>query len=160
MRGAGVSRVAVCATPDPKPKTRNPQPWTLHPECRRAKRAWYFIAEQPVPAPHLAHPAGCAALRTVLVTVPPLLREYSRMDSISNSDRRAKTSLMVRRGQHFSSDLRESWSHFSASLSLRGVTIPDFEPDFLWVDAFPKQIWFGLRLSWYIMGTQLVSNGD
>ena len=33
-------------------------------------RDWYFIAEQPAPAPHLAHPEGCAALRIVLVTVP------------------------------------------------------------------------------------------
>ena len=29
-----------------------------------------FIAEQPAPAPHLAHPDGCAATRIVLVTVP------------------------------------------------------------------------------------------
>ena len=33
-------------------------------------RDWYFIAEQPAPAPRLAHPEGCAALRIVLVTVP------------------------------------------------------------------------------------------
>ena len=33
-------------------------------------RDWYFIAEQPAPSPHLAHPDGCAALRIVLVTVP------------------------------------------------------------------------------------------
>ena len=33
-------------------------------------RDWYFIAERPAPAPHLAHPEGCAALRIVLVTVP------------------------------------------------------------------------------------------
>ena len=35
---------------------------------------WYFIAEQPAPAPHLAHPEGCAALRIVLVTVPGVSR--------------------------------------------------------------------------------------
>ena len=29
------------------------------------QRDWYFIAEQPAPAPHLAHPEGCAALRIV-----------------------------------------------------------------------------------------------
>jgi len=29
-----------------------------------------FTAEQPAPAPHLAHPEGCAALYIVLVTVP------------------------------------------------------------------------------------------
>ena len=34
------------------------------------QRDWYFIAEQPAPAPHLAHPEECAALRIVLVTVP------------------------------------------------------------------------------------------
>jgi len=33
-------------------------------------RDWYFIAEQQAPAPHLAHPEGCNALRIVLVTVP------------------------------------------------------------------------------------------
>ena len=35
---------------------------------------WYFIAEQPAPAPHLAHSEGCAALRIVLVTVPRVSR--------------------------------------------------------------------------------------
>ena len=34
----------------------------------------YSIAEQPAPAPHLAHPAGCAALRILLVTVPRVSR--------------------------------------------------------------------------------------
>ena len=33
------------------------------------QRDWYFIAEQPAPAPHLAYPDGFAALRIVLVTV-------------------------------------------------------------------------------------------
>jgi len=37
-------------------------------------RDWYFIAEQPALAPHLAHPEGCAALRIVLVTVPRVSR--------------------------------------------------------------------------------------
>ena len=32
-------------------------------------RDWYFIAEQPAPAPHLAHPEERAALRSVQVTV-------------------------------------------------------------------------------------------
>jgi hypothetical protein len=37
--------------------------------------AWYFIAEQQAPAPHLAHPEGCAALSIVLVvTVPRVSR--------------------------------------------------------------------------------------
>ena len=35
---------------------------------------WYLIAEQPAPAPHLAHPEGCAALLIVLVTVPRVSR--------------------------------------------------------------------------------------
>ena len=35
-----------------------------------SERDWYFIAEQPAPAPHRAHPEGCAALRIVLVNVP------------------------------------------------------------------------------------------
>ena len=35
------------------------------------RRDWSVVAEQPAPAPHLAHPEGCAALhlRIVLVTV-------------------------------------------------------------------------------------------
>ena len=33
-------------------------------------RDWYLIAEKTAPAPHLAHPERCAALRIVLVTVP------------------------------------------------------------------------------------------
>ena len=37
-------------------------------------RDWYVIVEQPAPAPHLAHPEGCAALRIVLVTVPRVSR--------------------------------------------------------------------------------------
>ena len=35
------------------------------------ERDWYVIAEQPAPAPRRARPEGCAALRIVLVTVPP-----------------------------------------------------------------------------------------
>ena len=37
-------------------------------------RDLYFIAEQPAPVPHLAHPEGCAALRIVPVTVPRVSR--------------------------------------------------------------------------------------
>ena len=33
-----------------------------------------FIAEQSASAPHLAHPEGCTALRSVLVTVPRVSR--------------------------------------------------------------------------------------
>ena len=35
---------------------------------------WYLIAEQPAPAPHLAHPERCAALGIVLVTGPRVSR--------------------------------------------------------------------------------------
>ena len=35
----------------------------------RSLRDWYFIAEQPAPAPHLARPEGCAVLRIVLVSL-------------------------------------------------------------------------------------------
>ena len=40
----------------------------------RGRRDWYFVAERPAPAPHLAHPEGCAALRIVLVAVPRVCR--------------------------------------------------------------------------------------
>jgi hypothetical protein len=53
-----------CQDLNPKPQTQNPKPGTLRPKCD-----WYFVAEQPAPAPHLAHPEGCAALRIVLLTV-------------------------------------------------------------------------------------------
>ena len=38
-----------------------------------------FIAEQPAPAPHLAHPEGCATLRIVLATVPRVSRACERL---------------------------------------------------------------------------------
>ena len=41
---------------------------------RPTQRDWYFIAEQPAPAPHLAHPRGCAALRIVLIAMPRVSR--------------------------------------------------------------------------------------
>ena len=44
------------------------------------KRDWCFIAEQPAPAPHLAHPEGCAALRIVLVTVPRVSRSCEHLN--------------------------------------------------------------------------------
>ena len=43
-----------------------------------ATPSWYFIAEQSAPAPHLAHPEGCAALRMVLATVPRVSRSCER----------------------------------------------------------------------------------
>ena len=38
----------------------------------------FFITEQPAPAPRLAHPEGCAALRIALVTVPRVNRSCER----------------------------------------------------------------------------------
>jgi len=38
------------------------------------RRDCYFIAEQPAPAPHLAHPEGCATLHIGHVTVPRVSR--------------------------------------------------------------------------------------
>ena len=37
-------------------------------------RDWYLIAEQPAPAPNLAHPEGWAALLIVLVTASRVSR--------------------------------------------------------------------------------------
>ena len=50
-------------------------------------RDWYFIAEQPAPAPHLAHPGGCAAYALCYLLCPVLaaLASIFRMDSISTS---------------------------------------------------------------------------
>ena len=45
------------------------------------KRDWYFIAEQPALAPHLARPEGCAALRIVLVTVPCVSRSHGHFSN-------------------------------------------------------------------------------
>ena len=42
---------------------------SVRPEAH-LERDWYLVAEQPAPAPHLAHPKDCAALRVVLVNVP------------------------------------------------------------------------------------------
>ena len=52
------------------------------------RRDWYFIAEQPAPAPHLAPPEGPAALthmRSLLCSVSAALARCFRMDSISTS---------------------------------------------------------------------------
>ena len=53
---------------------------------RWCKRDWYFIAEQPAPAPQLAHPEECAALRNQKdvqhIVIEPLL-----MKSLSGPNR-------------------------------------------------------------------------
>ena len=59
-----------CGEGAPAPPCATRRPYSPDPKARD----WYFIAEQPAPAPHLAHPEGCAALRTVLVTVPRVSR--------------------------------------------------------------------------------------
>ena len=51
------------APPRERARSRIVPPPARHPED------WYFIAEQPAPAPHLAHPEEFAALCIVLVTV-------------------------------------------------------------------------------------------
>ena len=43
------------------------------------QRDWYFIAERTAPAPHLAHPEGCAAQRIVLVSVPRINRSCAHI---------------------------------------------------------------------------------
>ena len=43
----------------------------------------HFIAEQPAPAPHLAHPERCAALRIVLVSWPRVLAERCGVSHLS-----------------------------------------------------------------------------
>ena len=58
--------------PIPEPIIPKKQNLTANPEPM--KGGWYFIAEQPARAPHLAHPEGCAALRIVLLTVPCVSR--------------------------------------------------------------------------------------
>ena len=45
-----------------------------HPKPETSKRGRCLIAQQPAPAPHLAHPEGYAALRIVLITLPCVSR--------------------------------------------------------------------------------------
>ena len=60
--------------------------WTfLSSSCSPRDR--HFIAVQPAPAPHLAHPEGRAALRIVLVTVPRVSRSCEHfLDGYLNDD--------------------------------------------------------------------------
>ena len=46
------------------------------------QRDWHFIAEQSAPAPHLAHPEGCAALRIVLVAWPRVSRSSEHLNEL------------------------------------------------------------------------------
>ena len=53
-------------------RNKSLKPFTLFPHRWEADRSrdWYFVAEQPVSSPHLAHLEGFSALRIVLVTLP------------------------------------------------------------------------------------------
>jgi len=76
--------------------TRTGARWSWRASCPRAASAratstsrpregtsdWYFIAEQPAPAPRLANPEGYAALRIVLVTVPRVSRSCEHFPDI------------------------------------------------------------------------------
>ena len=62
------SRFWSCLEPFPEQHFQNAS--SLDGGAGFQNRDWYFVAEQPAPAPHLAHPEGCAALRIVPVTVP------------------------------------------------------------------------------------------
>ena len=64
-------------------------------QVSQISRDWIFIAEQPTPAPHLAHPEGCAALRIVLVTVPCASRSCEQREI----DREQETAREVQRGR-------------------------------------------------------------
>ena len=62
------------------------------------QRDWYFIAEQPAPAPHLARPEGRAALThmcELLCSVSAALASFFRMDLISTSYVEAGTSHLA-----------------------------------------------------------------
>ena len=68
------------------------------------QRDWYFVAEQLMPAPHLAYPEGCAALRLVLFTVPRVsrsLREGAYM-AAGLASLHASCSHMLRGRRHLS----------------------------------------------------------
>ena len=70
-RGKRARRVGIASRPQQHggqaPAPRGAQAVLLWPQ-----RNWYGVTEQPAPAPHLAHPEECAALRIALVTVPCL----------------------------------------------------------------------------------------
>ena len=58
---------------------------------RGVSRDWYVIAEQPAPAPHLAHPEGCTAPRIVLVTVSRVSRSCEHFpDGVPNTHNHAQ----------------------------------------------------------------------
>ena len=72
------------------------------------------IAEQPAPAPHLAHPEGCATLRIVLVPVPRVSRSCEH--SLDGFD----LHLL-----HW----RESKASGSLQPCAEKLTTPEFHPD-------------------------------
>ena len=94
----------IPSTPHPKHQKNNPEPETRNPEALvgfpTPERDWYFIAEQPAPASHLAHSKGCAALRTVLVTVSCVSRSWKHFQ-----DEFDPHLLPSRRGSHVGKNL-------------------------------------------------------
>ena len=74
LKAQGPSRTCNESKEEKKPWSRAVPMYPSGPMEPRVQRDWYFIAEQPAPETHVAHPEGCAALRIVLVTVPRVSR--------------------------------------------------------------------------------------
>ena len=85
-----------------------------------SRRDRYFIAEQPVPAPHLAHPEECADLRIVLVVI----RSCEHFPDGFDLHLRHDESNRVRRGaspstpNSFSGIFGFDWPKFDRSLGV------------------------------------------
>ena len=62
------ARFWSCLEPFPVQHFRNA--FSIDSGAQFEESDWYDIFEQTAPAPHLAHPEGCAAVRIVPVTVP------------------------------------------------------------------------------------------
>ena len=71
---------------------------------------WYSIAERPAPAPRLANPEGCAALRILLITVPRVSRscEHLRTDVSISPQEALRGGIPC----SFLEPFARSWSHF------------------------------------------------
>ena len=93
---------------------------TLELAPKSQQRDWHCNAEQPAPAPHLAHPEGCAALRIVLVTVP-CVRGHTQV----NSRTRLQTSTRLQKSTT-STEISHSLTHIMCILiSFRKSTPPN-----------------------------------
>ena len=87
-RGFGANGGFGAADPAPAPPVLSGVLMHTNSTC---KRDWYFIAEQPAPAPHLAHPEGCAAVAPAMQgtsrVIPspflePFFRSWSHFEGI------------------------------------------------------------------------------